>query len=526
MTTDHNSLDVRLHDSQALIQIINANVTYCAWQRGGGKTGGGIGPRIQRLSQMLPRSQHLLFSDTYERLQDRIVPNIIEFQTNKLGMVEGLDFVLYKKPPDHWPKPIFPLNKFDKVISYSSGFAVCLVSLHIEGSANAFNAQSGTGDEIKYCDEEKIDTEVLPALRGCEKEFSHLPEYLSVWMFTDKYGPKVKWFLRKKKLMNKQAVEIVYTLQMEIFKLQQEQVKHSSSATFYKFQNLIDKYKMKADKLRKNLIYFSDMKPYENLETLTKFYFKRARRIAKTEYVFNVAYLNHDPDKIEHTYYPTFTNYNKHQIDNDYDPHLPFITALDYQFRISPMPMVQISPLPGRILSTVNFVDAPYVLDPLGLEDVVNQFCKKYSDHLCKEVHYIYDHTAIGRNPMKTVFKDVVVNTFEANGWDVIEHYTGEAPDHDIKFENLKPWLLNRGEFSVMVNEITCDQMIRAIEQTPATTVNGVTKKDKKTEKDKNFPAEDSTHFPDAFDQLLIGLFEHDIIHKLSDAGFDMIIGK
>jgi hypothetical protein len=48
---------VDLHDSQALIQIINANTTYCAWPRGGGKTGGGIGPRFLHLSEVMPRSQ-------------------------------------------------------------------------------------------------------------------------------------------------------------------------------------------------------------------------------------------------------------------------------------------------------------------------------------------------------------------------------------------------------------------------------------------------------------------------------------
>ncbi len=515
-----------LHDSQALIQIINANVTYCAWQRGGGKTGGGIGPRIQRLSQLMPRSQHLLFSDTYERLQDRIVPNIIEFQTSKLGLIEGVDFVMYKKPPEHWQKPIFPLNKFDKVISYSSGFAVCLVSLHIEGSANAYNAQSGTGDELKYCDEEKVDTEVVPALRGCESEFGHLPEYLSVWMFTDKYGPKIKWFLKKKRLMNAEAVETVYALQMEIFKLEQARGSFSSTATFYKYQSLIDSYKSKADKIRKNLVYFSDMKPYENLATLGEFYFKRAKRIAKTEYVFNVAYLNHNPDKIEHTYYPTFTNYNKYKSANDYDRMAPFIIALDYQWRISPMPVVQISTLPGRKQPSVNFINALYALHPKGLEDVVNEFCDKYKDHMTKEVYYIYDHTAIGRTPTKKVFKTVVIDAFIARGWMVIEKYTGEAPGHDIKFERMKPWLINRGEHAIMVNEITCDQMIRSIEQTPGKTVGGVTKKDKSSELKLDFPAEDSTHFSDTFDQILWGVFEHNIKFTMNHNSVPMSIGS
>jgi hypothetical protein len=52
-------------------------------------------------------------------------------------------------------------------------------------------------DEAKYCNEEKIDTEVLPALRGAKEQFAHLPEYLSVWMFTDKFGPKHKMVFKE-----------------------------------------------------------------------------------------------------------------------------------------------------------------------------------------------------------------------------------------------------------------------------------------------------------------------------------------
>src|SRR3954469_13143333 len=113
MSSDKDAVNIDLLDSQALIRVINANVTYCAWPRGGGKTTRGIGPHIQHLSEIMPRSQVLLFSDTYERLFDRIVPNIVHFLQSKLYLVEGIDFVLFKKPPDHWTKPLIPLTKFD-----------------------------------------------------------------------------------------------------------------------------------------------------------------------------------------------------------------------------------------------------------------------------------------------------------------------------------------------------------------------------------------------------------------------------
>jgi hypothetical protein len=184
-TKEINSTQVTLHDSQGLIQVINANTTYCLWQRAGGKTGGGIGPRFVHLNNVMPRSQILLFSDTYDRLRKRIVPNITHFLTEKLGLIEGIDFVKYKKPPAHFEKPIIPLDDYENVISTSFGTSLCLVSLRVEGSANAYSAQAAIGDEVKYCDEVSINTEVIPALRGEAKKWQHLPEYLSVWMFTD-----------------------------------------------------------------------------------------------------------------------------------------------------------------------------------------------------------------------------------------------------------------------------------------------------------------------------------------------------
>lgn len=519
MTTE-NALEVTLHDSQALIQIINANITYCAWPRGGGKTGGGIGPRLQHLSNIMPRTQVLLFSDTYERLMGRIVPNIISFWESKLGWVEGIDFIKYKKPPDHWDKPLIPLDKFDKVISTASGMAVCLVSLAVEGSANAFNAVTAIGDEVKFCDEERIDGEVLPALRGNENLFGHLPEYLSVWMFTDKLGPKIKWFLRKRRLVDQRAVEAVYAMQMEVFRLENELENFTSSATIAKYKKQTGAYIEKMNRIRKHLIYFSDMKPYENLQTLGEFFFKRARRIAKSEYVFNVAFLNYDPDKVPNTYYPTFTKENKYRIEKqkaDYDTNQPFIVSMDYNYRIAPMPVVQLSKLPGKVFTTINCIDYVFELHPKGMVDTIETFCKRYQHHVNKEIIYIFDHTAIPRNTLKKTFKEVFVETFDQMGWTVVEKYIGDAPDHDIKFEAIKKIYSRRGENAVMFNEVSADQLIKSIEQSPAKMVSGKTQKDKATERDENFPAEDAPHGSDAFDMILWGIFECGLLYNMGD---------
>jgi hypothetical protein len=226
---------------------------------------------------------------------------------------------------------------------------------------------------------------------------------------------------------------------------------------------------------------------------------------------YEVAIENKDPDKVEHCFYPTFTAQNKYWNIEDYDPNKEFYGAMDYNFRICPLPVVQIGALGDSVYETCNVVDYVYVLHPKGIEDAVDEFCTRYKAHNKKEFHFIYDHTAIGRNPMKITFKDVVVNSFERNGWVVYEHPIGQAPDHELKFENIKPWLLNNADYAVRLNAVKCDVLIKSIEQSPAKIVSGVTKKDKDTEKDLNFPAEESTHGSDAFDMLLIGLFEFNL---------------
>jgi len=519
-----NSTQVNLHNSQGLIQVINANTTYCLWQRAGGKTGGGIGPRFVHLNNVMPRSQILLFSDTYDRLRKRIVPNITHFLTEKLGLIEGIDFVKYKKPPEHFEKPIIPLDDFENVISTSFGTSLCLVSLRVEGSANAYSAQAAIGDEVKYCDEQSINTEVIPALRGEAKRWQHLPEYLSVWMFTDKFGQNTKWLLAKRKKVDQEAVKAVYALQMQALQWEQEKAQYSSSGTIAAYNKKIEEYTKAANEIRKNLLYVSEMKPYENKAAVGDRFFKIQRRIC-TPYEFNVAILNQDPDQVEQTFYPMFSSANKYAGLDDYNPELPFIVSMDYNFRIAPLPVAQVGKLPGSEYTTINFINALYTLYPEGMKHAIKLFCEQYASHRCKEINYVFDHTAIGRNTLLTTYKDSFIQYFSEFGWIVHEHYIGEAPEHNEKYKELQEWLTNTADLAVRVNSIACEQLIKSIEQSPAIISNGITKKDKRTEKNPKFPAEDSTHFSDAFDMILIAVLQFGVRPDTATTAMPIRIG-
>jgi hypothetical protein len=309
--------------------------------------------------------------------------------------------------------------------------------------------------------------------------------------------------------VNKKAVDVVYTLQMEIFLLQEKIRNTTSSETHWRLKKMIIEYEAKANAIRKHLVYFSDMQPYENMAAVGEFYFRLQRRVCKSQMEYEVAILNHDPDKVENCFYPTFTVLNKYTLPDrgDYNINQGFIISFDYNYRIVPIPIAQIGQLPGSVYTTVNVIDYGYALYPKGIDDAVAAFCMRYDQHKKKVVHYVYDHTAIGRSALKTTYKETVVKAFRLHGWLVVEHHIGEAPDHPVKYNKLREWLAHNGDMAVRVNEATCPVLISSIEQSPAIMVSGETKKDKKTEKDLNFPANESTHGSDAFDTLLWGVF-------------------
>lgn len=327
--------------------------------------------------------------------------------------------------------------------------------------------------------------------------------------------------------MDAAAVQCVYDLQMEVLRLKEEREQFTSDTTIRQYDNEIALFTEKANRIRKNLVYYSDMKPYENKAVLGDFFFKRARRIAGSQYVYNVAYLNHDPDKIEHSFYPTFTDYNKYTVTDNKDCHTEksLIITMDFNWRFVPIIVAQKGPLPGNKFDSLNIIDFVYALHPLGLDDCLEVFCKRYENHLNRTIYFVYDQTVIGRKPTKKSFKDIVVEKLMQHKFNVVFCYVGKASEHDIRFERTKPWLLNRGEMALMVNKVKAEQLIKSIEGAGAKTSGGITKKDKSTETQAGFPPEDSTHASEAFDMLLWGIYEKKInISDSSSVGQDIVI--
>jgi hypothetical protein len=540
-----NNPDIKettLNRSQALIHLINANVSLLPVAAGRWKTSGGIGPRILHLSEVMPRSQVLLISDTFERIEKVLLPSLKTFSWNNSGLLPDVDYVMHKKPPEHWTKPIFIPKKYDHVISFASGFCLCEVSLNTPGSGNGFNAQAAIGDEVKYWDWKKFKSEVRPAIRGGKNQVTELPngkkakwgdlpEFQSSWFFTDKFpskGADVHALLDKKK--GNEPGCGGYNLHAPA----------GNSANCKK--KLRSCTAMKPDtRGLKRLI--NTRKPcgcYVWIWCITQMHC--LMKISKpwgisifvirngTLPVTNTKWLlkTSDPNRAIEPYYPSLTAKNFYTgILQDYNPNKTLIITMDYQFKITPVITGQFGKLGNSPYTTLNVIRSLHTLHPESIQAAINQWCEIFEGHPEKVVHYLYNQTAIGRSPYGTTFKDTVIKLLNNKGWAVSEHYMGDTPDQDIKFEVMKKWLaLDNADGAVNINEEENEFLKKSLYLTDSILVNGKTKKDKSSEKSKKLPPELSTHYPDAFDDLVWGALELQLVPKVDDSGMDIRIGS
>lgn len=491
-----------------MVQMVQAGETWCLWGRGTGKTVGAIGPWMARVAEAMPGHLGGLFGKDYETLEKNILPKFIQGM-EMAGYMRDQHFVIGRRPPSNWPNCLYSIKKWDRTIAWHNGTVFQEISLFNKGSANAFDFQSGVFDEVKFMDQKQLEDEVYPTFRGYEKLFGHLPEYLSKIYATDKYEEhvKIKWILTQKKRMDKRRVDTVIRLQLHMSEL--EQMLPTAGRDKWKVEKLMREIQRKLNALRKDLVFVSEAAATDNIENLGPRWLEDKKR-TMGKYEFDVAIMNQDPVSAEDSFYPGLSEENFYGDEwvNVYMPHQPMVVAFDYQHSVTPMCVTQLFQLPGEAKPSINFINEFYTLPPHGLEECVDQFCKHYVSHANKTVYYVFDATAVGERQSAERFKDIVVKAFRSRGWNVIECYIGDPPEHYLKYESMKTWMQGpEGQTRlVRYHRHKCPKTIISMQGAGATVINGKTKKDKSLENTKRYKSLDqteTTHFSDVNDQLL-----------------------
>jgi hypothetical protein len=493
-----------------LIRLIRANNTFFLANRGGFKTTMGICLYVVDCVYELPRSTGIICGPSYEHLGDNTL-NPLFNALNEDGFENGVHYVVGTKPPDEWEKPYIRVDsakKYDHMISWHTGTNQFMVSMAKKGSSNGISAQWGVFDEIKLMSEADLLDVVFPVFRGNEQHFKNSALFMSKFFATDKLADPahIRWILDKKKLNDYRKLDIVITLQLELIRLTDLYNQAGINAR-QKMKPQINAIEVRLAKLRSNLTFYVESDHTHTMQILGERWYQDKANSLKP-YELKVAIRNEDPDRPEDGFYPDFNeSIHCHELMDDYDMDKPLIIAADYQHSVAPIPIAQISNLPGKANESLNYIDQVFTLAPEGLEEAVQQLCDRYVGHNRKRVYYVYDHTAKGKRVDAEKYNKIVVDVLQKNYWKVVEVNTKSAPFHFQKYVDTKSWFKNEDSkvMEIRINKVRCPNLITSISTAPATTRNGKTEKDKKYENTTKYPKLDqsnTTHFSDCFDMI------------------------
>ncbi len=518
--------------------------------RATGKTVGILAPKsAQCYLKTMPRGTGVILNATFTQAFTRTLKELIR-GWQMLGYQMDHHFLVGTKPTEKWKKkwnwkgPYAPPLDYKYFVSWFNGAVAQVVSQERVGSSNGISVDWIIGDEAKLLNEEKLKTELLPANRGIIPAFENNPYHHGITFTTDMpVGTGGRWLLDRINAMDKEVVNQIWQLQTVRYQLEQIYKPKAAAAGLKEIEKQIKVIDDELNYLRKGLLYYHEASTIDNIHALGLDYIKQQIRDTSS-FQFDTQILNIRPLRLEDGFYPDLDE-NKHgyfkedasyfdnriidpfnaaldcRKDNDLDPNAPLHIALDYNRRIHPIVTVQDNGTEIRALKGI------HALYPGKLKEALALWCEYYKTHKHKVVYYWYDHTAVGGENETEKCQDVI-DALEDEGWVVEPMYIGKAPGHETKYRMWSRFLAEDGRYPRVfrANRENCDKLLLSMGLAEAEQRKDGFGKDKKSEHDANFPAEESTHYSDAMDMVVFGMLEceelsYDII---TTGGMNMIM--
>jgi len=522
---------------------IDAPTEIAVMGRGTGKTVGILARKsAQRYFGTMPRGTGVILGATYTQLVSRTLPELIKGY-QMLGYEMDHHFVFGKRPTEKWMKkwkwkqPYAPPLDYKYVLSWWNSAVAKLVSQERPGSSNGISIDWIIGDELKYINEQKMNTELLPANRGIIPEFKGNIYHHGMTFTTDMpVGTGGRWILDREKKMDRDKVNQIWEIQTVKFQLNHLLKKETRKVFQQELKKQIDVLEDEMNDLRRGLLYYHEASTLDNIHALGADYIKQQLRDTSA-FQFDTQILNLRPLRLEDGFYPDFDEelhgyfaenedyfnnleYDPFNIeldcrkDKDLDSKAPLHIALDYNRRIWPIVTGQVTKKEIRTIKGV------HVLYPLKLKDAVQKWCDYYKPHKRRLVYYWYDHTAVG-DMHDTRMCDDVVAILRKNKFVVLEMYISQQPGHEERYRMWGDLLTNSGKYeqSYKINRENCDKLILSKCLAEAEQRKDGFGKSKKTEHDPKFPADESTHYSDAEDTWVFGVLESGLYKGYEDKG-------
>ena len=524
---------VYFNKPQRLTQLIGANTTVIVAGRRTGKTDSIAAPFVLRNMQRMVGSTGGIVVPTFKHGLTNTLPGLLA-AWKRWGFLDGLHYVVGKKPPKSFKKPITEPKDYEHVISFYNGSVAVIISQDRQGSSNSLTLSWLLVDEAKFIDYAKLKDETLPANGGIKSYFGKHSYNHSIMILSDMpQTQKGSWFLHYREKMDSELIRTIEATVYEIWRVKERIRKmNASGEPVPKYlKNHLKTLDKQLNQMRSVAVYYREYSSIENLQLLGENYIKQMKRDL-TPLTFQTSILCQRIGIAKDGFYSSMKEAHKYdssnfsrldelfqaslvigngvncaldsQCDADVDPDQPLCIGMDYNANINWIVCGQ--PKDRRL----NVVKSFYVKFERKIPALVENFCRYYSEHRNKTVVYYYDATALGSNYAVNDqdFRWVVVHEFERHGWTVEQVYLGNPMPHHEKYLLINQGFAGKQRLMPFFNRTNNEDLILAIQTAGVSRGRNGFRKDKSGEKlaeSEEDLLEHRTDGTDAFDTLYIG---------------------
>lgn len=512
---------------QRLTQLIGANTTVIVAGRRTGKTDSIAAPFVLRNMQRMPGSTGGIVVPTFKHGLTNTLPGLLA-AWKRWGFLSGVHYVVGRKPPKSFKRPIIEPNDYEHVISFYNGSIAVIISQDRPGSSNSLTLSWLLVDEAKFIDYQKLKDETLPANGGIKSYFGKHSFNHSIMILSDMpQTQKGSWFLHYREKMDAELIKTIEGTVYEIWRTK-ERIR-SLNARGEQVPPYLKGYLRRLDtslnKMRSVAVYYREYSSIENLQLLGENYIKQMKRDL-TPLTFQTSILCQRIGIAKDGFYSSMKEAHKYnasdfayldtlgydfdpaaidcRADADVDPDAPICIGMDYNANIN---WIVAGQPKGRRL---NVIKSFYVKFERKIPALVDDFCRYYAEHRNKTVVFYYDATALGSNYAvnEQDFRWVIAHEFERHGWQVEAVYIGNPMRHDEKYLLINQGFAGKQRLMPFFNRQNNDDLILAIQAAGVTRGRNGFRKDKGGEKlaeSEESLLEHRTDGTDAFDTLYIG---------------------
>ena len=518
---------VYFNKPQRLTQLIGANTTVIVAGRRTGKTDSIAAPFVLRNMQRMPGSTGGIVVPTFKHGLTNTIPGLLA-AWKRWGFIEGIHYVVGRKPPKSFRQPIIDPKDYEHVISFYNGSVAVIISQDRPGSSNSLTLSWLLVDEAKFIDYAKLKDETLPANGGIKSHFGKHSFNHSIMILSDMpQTKKGSWFLHYRDKMDSELIATIEATVYEIWRTKERiRALNASGAEVPPYlKGYLRRLDRDLNKMRSVAVYYREYSSIENLQLLGENYIKQMKRDL-TPLTFQTSILcqrigiakdgfyssmreGHKYDANDNQYLDTlgydydFSTLDA-RADKDVDPDAPICIGMDYNANINWIVAGQ--PRDRRL----NVIKSFYVKFERKIPALVEDFCRYYAEHRNKTVVYYYDATALGSNYAVNDqdFHYNVVKEFERHGWRIESVYLGNPMHHDEKYLLINNAFSGKQRLMPFFNRSNNEDLILAIQSAGVSNGRNGFRKDKSGEKlaeSEEDLLEHRTDGTDAFDTLYIG---------------------